>query len=274
MTEIKAKGFGLVEPKKDIRDYKLKKKVAYAAELPATYLIDIIPVKNQGSKPTCVAHSLAEIVEFHNMQANKPYTEFSTEYIYGNRSIGSYIGDGMRLRDALNAVRKDGDVEHDLLPGNSDYEEAMKKVNAQKKYLSEKAYPNRISTYYKVEGVNQIKYAILNHGPVIGCMDWPDVAYMDKDGVIDWDIDSNTNGHAVIFIGWDEENFIFQNSWGPIWGRGGIFKIPFYRYDELFYEVYGITDTITDDIQKPNIFVKIISPIINFLLNLIGNNCK
>ena len=31
--------------------------------------------------------------------------------------------------------------------------------------------------------------------------------------------------HAVLLVGWDEQNYILQNSWGSGWGQNGLFKL-------------------------------------------------
>ena len=47
----------------DSRDFTLE----VATDLPAAFALDDLPdVKNQGSKPTCTAHALSSIVEYHN----------------------------------------------------------------------------------------------------------------------------------------------------------------------------------------------------------------
>lgn len=45
------------------------------------------------------------------------------------------------------------------------------------------------------------------------------------------------SGHAVCIIGYDDEaqRFLVENSWGPHWGDGGFFGMP--------YEYFGATDT-------------------------------
>ena len=57
-------GLGAVPSPKDIRDYRLKFNTW--EEMPDTYyVVDKAMVKNQGEKPTCVAHALSEIIEYN-----------------------------------------------------------------------------------------------------------------------------------------------------------------------------------------------------------------
>ena len=122
-------GYGLVPSPYDIRDYVLSATVTDFANLPEEFDLGVVKIKNQGSKPTCVAHSVAELIEYHNYhQHNEEYKQFSTEFIYGAREPDYYMGDGMYLRDALKIAQKRGDVEYTYLPGNNDVEQAMKSV--------------------------------------------------------------------------------------------------------------------------------------------------
>ena len=79
----------------DARDYTINADT----NLPTEYSCPAkVPVKNQGTKPTCVAHAAASLVEYHHKRQNdNNYRAFSTEFIYGTRDIGYYVGDGMMI---------------------------------------------------------------------------------------------------------------------------------------------------------------------------------
>ena len=49
-----------------------------------------------------------------------------------------------------------------------------------------------------------------------------------------WKGDENYGGHAVACVGYDEDGFIIQNSWGSGWGYRGMTKLP---YDQLNYVI-------------------------------------
>jgi hypothetical protein len=68
------------------------------------------------------------LVEYFNYIQQKNNTKFSTEFIYGYRPDGYYVGDGMYIRDALKTLQKVGVPPIDYLKGNHNYETAMKKV--------------------------------------------------------------------------------------------------------------------------------------------------
>ena len=82
---------GCIPSKKDIRDYKLNKKVCHAVNLPEKFEVEHSAIKNQGGVGSCVAHSVSEILE----QLADNEIKYSTAWIYGYRPAGYYQGTGM-----------------------------------------------------------------------------------------------------------------------------------------------------------------------------------
>ena len=72
--------------------------------------------------------------------------------------------------------------------------------------------------------VDQIKSAILNYGPVT-CAVYCDINWANyKGGIFDSDLNIPKINHAVIIVGWDDNQGIngvwfIRNSWGPEWGE-------------------------------------------------------
>lgn len=261
-------GFGLIPSPPDIRDYTLAAGIT-KEKLPETFMNESVKIKNQGARSTCVAHSLSSLVEFHNLQETKSYDEFSTEFIYGCRTLDDYLGEGMHLRDGLKVIQKYGDVKYSVLPGNSIMNIARNKVIERFDELKEKAYPHRISAYYKINSLDELKYALYHYGPVPGAMKYYKKGKIASDGTYSYDTNNTYGNHAVLIVGWTEDGFIIQNSWGLFWGNKGYFKVLYKDMDILFYEYYGVTDNINDgNIKQPNKFIKFISPFINWILKL------
>ena len=266
-------GFGAIPSPPDIRDYVLSAPNLNTSNLPATYLNPPIKIKDQGTHSTCVAHSLASLIEFHNMKDAKNYTRFSTDFIYGCRVDSDYFGEGMYLRDGLKVIQKYGDVEYSLLPGNTNTPQACSKVNDNFDQLKTQAFPNRISTYYKINSLEELKYSLYHYGPVAAGMKWFDGSKVDLNGIYQYNPTDQFCGHAVLILGWDEENIIVQNSWGILFGKKGLFYVPFDKVDEVFKEMYGVTDDITN-IKTPTNTIKIIGPFINLILKIIQTLIK
>lgn len=248
----------------DIRDYKV---AVTAVEFPKTFILPEVTVKNQGGTGSCVAHACSSVVEFHNKRQEDTDIVFSTEFIYGYRPAGYYVGEGMYIRNALKTLREIGDCPVADLKGNHKCPEAMKAVEARLEELKDKAYPHRISTYAKVNTVDEIKQALMDFGYVVISMPW----YKDyklKDGVYSYSSDETLGYHCMVLYGWNEKGWLVHNSWGKVWGQKGKFVMPF---DFKWREAWAVTDEIKGegDIIRPedNWFVKTFAPIINTIAN-------
>jgi len=254
----------------DARDYKL---VCTAPEtFPTEFRLNLPFVKNQGNFPTCAAHAGSEIIEYFNYLQQGKQEEFSTDFLYGYRPEGYYQGDGMILRELCKTMVKHGDCLKQFCPTNSYYSDASATVSKSITKLLNTAYPNRISTYFSVSTVDEIKQALLSYGPVVCAMKWHRHAYLDKDFCYNKGDLSSYGGHAVVIVGWNDFGFIVQNSWGDDWGDKGFFYITYDDID-IIYDAYGITDTIiNDDIDKSGEkgFITVIKTILSFIYRLLN----
>lgn len=248
----------------DARDYTINADT----NLPTEYSCPAkVPVKNQGTKPTCVAHAAASLVEYHHKrQHDNNYRAFSTEFIYGTRDIGYYVGDGMMIRNALNTIRKYGVPFKTDCPGNNDVKEAMENINEKVDHYRELAYPHRVSTYYRCYTNDDIKTALVKHGPVLVSMNTYKGATIVND-TYTYDPKAEFGRHCVMVYGYDERGWLIQNSWGTFYAGDGRFVMPF---DYKFNEAWGITDEIISDevnIKKRNKFTNFIYKIYNKIVN-------
>ena len=263
---------GVVESSYDARDYKIKADSEFPEEFELPYKVS---VKNQGSKPTCVAHALSSLVEYHNLIETGKYRKFSTEFIYGTRDIGYYIGDGMVIRDALKTIQKYGDCYYADCPGNHDTANAMKNINEKVEEYRDLAYPHRIGSYYRVKTPEEIKTALMNHGPVVISMTCKDNAYI-ADDIYCYPQDAENSGrHCVLVVGWNENGWIIQNSWGALYAGDGYFTLPF---DFKINEAWGTTDQKDDcsllKRKVRNKFMNKVYEIINRIVNWFYNRKK
>lgn len=182
----------------DVRDYKI---AVLQQEFPTTFKLPTVTVKNQGSTGSCVAHACSSVVEYHNKRQENFDMVFSTEFIYGYRPKGYYVGEGMYVREALKTLQKVGDCPQAVLSGNHKCEKAMEVVNSKLDELVEKAKPHRISTYAKVKTVDEIKQALMSFGYVVVNMPWYK-NYKLKNGVYTYPENPEKSGyHCVIIYG-------------------------------------------------------------------------
>lgn len=253
----------------DIRDYT----ITADTEFPEVFSLETVPVKNQGLKPTCTAHALSSVVEYHHKRQHGNYKKFSTEFIYGMREDGDKIGDGLAIRRGLQTLLQYGDTYESDCAGNHDCEAAMRNVKSNFDSLKELAYPHRISAYFKINNADELKTALMKYGVAVVSMyihkgdrlvkDLYTVGTGDKDG-----------SHCVFVYGWNEKGWLTQNSWGRFYGGDGRFIIPF---DFQFREMWGVVDNITDgEFNKPkrnkilDVFYFLLNKILNFIFNLKG----
>ena len=247
----------------DARDYT----ITADKEFPASFALETVPVKNQWFTPSCVAHALSSVCEYHHKRQHGEYARFSTEFLYGLREDGYYIGNGMVIRDGLNTLLKYGNVFEGDCEGNHNYTYAMNHVAKDVDHLKELAYPHRISAYFKINNADELKTALMKHGVVVVSMDTHNLHILVND-VYKYTELGGSGRHCVFIYGWNEKGWLVQNSWGYLYGWDGRFIVPF---DFKFNEMWGITDNITDgNVNKPkrNRILDIIYSVINALVNL------
>ncbi len=207
---------GAIPSPADKRDYVITNLIACSENLPEEHknpIIDIAPVYDQGATNSCVACSLALMrwLQEYNQSGNKDM--FSAAYIYGARNSGMYQGEGMIAREALQIIRKKGDCLWSELPGYYNYAVSKQKSTA---IDSAKAYPFRISSFYSVGNMSQIKTAVLNLGAVTAVFPVYQCLYnAERDGIIRYTGAENTGDfHQMTIVGWDKNGWIIRNSWG------------------------------------------------------------
>ena len=173
----------------------------------------------------------------------------SVGHIYGNRKTSTYKDEGMIMRDALEAVRKYGDVRKELFPYNEEVPHVINLFERQSRTLFKEGYPNRISQYCRVDSPNAIKSALMAGNPVLMAMTW----YADME-VVDGVLVTNQlgweGGHCMFIYGWDERGWKVQNSWGPEWGNQGCMIVP---YEYPIEEFWTVTDDIIEntEVKRP-----------------------
>lgn len=200
---MKDKGLGCLESLKDLRDYIFNKDIVCANNYPEEFKLDNLPrIKNQKSVGSCVAHATSSIMEYH---ANG--TKLSTDFIYGIRH--KLFGDtehGMTLKNALRIVYKYGDMLESDLKGNTEVQEVFAKAEeafADQTKL-ERAIDFSIEGYTKLRTEKDIKYALMNHGPVLASFKWYD-DYKIENGILTFDKTKDHSLHALMIYGWNKD---------------------------------------------------------------------
>ena len=206
----------------------------------------------------------------------KKYRKFSTNFIYGTRDIGYYIGDGMCIRDALKTIRKYGDCYYSDCPGNTDLQESMEKINKDVENYRNLAYPHRVKSYYRATTAADIKTALMHYGPVVVSMTCKDGAKIVDDIYVYEDGAKSIGRHCVLIVGWNKFGWIIQNSWGESYASDGYFTLPF---SVKLNEAWGVVDQEDDysliKIKKRGKFMEgiyqLFNAVVNFAINFVKN---
>ena len=241
--------FGALFSKPDVRDYVASTKLS---EFPEEFELKMPKVKSQGAIGSCVAHSLATIVEYFNKKEIGRYREMSTGYIYGNRRLSLHKGSGMYTRDALRTVLQYGDVPNTYFNVNVEVPEAIDKFEESVDKIEKKGYNFKFAEYFKLANDKSIKTSLMENGPVVFAMPWYDDIEI-VDGIMNTDYvkTAKTGGHCMVIYGWNNIGWKVQNSWGAHWGNKGRIIIP---YGVPFKEVWGVKDAESTSsliIKKP-----------------------
>ncbi|PWB75581.1 hypothetical protein C3F09_02110 [candidate division GN15 bacterium] len=85
-----------------------------------------------------------------------------------------------------------------------------------------------VSGQYQIPSEDQMKQAIMDHGP-IGVGVAANAAFQAYGGGVFNGCTGGPINHAVVLVGWDDAQgvWILRNSWGPYWGEGGYMRIPY-----------------------------------------------
>ena len=216
----------------DLRDFRATR--TETVKLPNEFRLKTNTIKDQGTVSSCVAHSLSTIME------NRWNEVFSTGWIYGYRPEGYYMGYGMYPREALKTLLEKGAVLNNDFPYNIEMSSARDKVNSDLPRLESLAKPYTISSYCRLYSANEIKSWIYTKElPILAAIATNGIE-LDSNNIIQIPKKQAVLGHALTIVGWNELGFIVQNSWGSLWGDGGLAILP-YEYDIV--EAWGVTFT-------------------------------
>lgn len=264
--------YGCLPAKKDLRDYKIHTSANLAETFPETFELPRYgKIKNQGTISSCVPHATSTILEYFDKGQNV----LSTNFIYGlQERISGRVGKGMYLADACKIAKQYGDMLNSDCGGNSETP-ACKNI-AEKALADEEkaetAYNFRINSYYSCPTYKDIKHALINYGMVLGSIKMYRKYTIDEDGVIHMDTTSDYGLHCIVIYGWNEKGFLFQNSWGKLWGHNGCAVIPY--EDKIIVEAKALIDYENPDdeaLVRPvnNNILDILYKIVNFVLQLL-----
>lgn len=249
--EINKNLLGAIPSPDDKRDYHISMYAAAAPAFPQEFRLSYTEkIKDQGNIGSCVAQSLAYTREITEETQSGAFKEFSAGFIYGNRigTIGELFGnEGMSPRDALQNLQKYGDVLIEDFPENDVYPVVRDLVKARREELYKKAEAYKITSYIRLNTVDEVKTALMTLGPVTAMFPiYPSFNKITKANPVapipDTAKEAFQGYHEMTIVGWRKDNtWVVLNSWGAAWGDNGKCFIPF-TYP--VQEYWSITDKI------------------------------
>lgn len=241
---------GAVPSPEDTRDYKLDQLVAAAPKLDRIFVNPVnAPVFDQGQTSECVACSLA-LCKYHIEYRQTGDTQkFSPNYIYGNRGQSTNNGEGLIPREALSTLVDFGVPHYSDDEGFMNYPQALLYYNNNKELLDKNAHPYRITSYYRLNTLDEMKQAIALTGAITAMFPVYDCLYeADSNGQIKYNANKSNHNygyHEMTLVGWNDDLKAFddQNSWGISWGKNGHCNLP---YNYPIIEAWCFVDNIIE----------------------------
>lgn len=258
---------GCIPSPPDNRDYTFERVALTSGSIPKTYLNQGMPILDQGSVGSCVAHCCATAFGYGELTNGKNNThDMSRGFVYANRRDSDYQGEGMNIRQALKQFNHCGDCEQADFPWNETYPKVKSRLDANKEMYLNKAEPYKILNYFRCYNEDEIKLAVINNGAVI--MSMPLFPSFASECPMPGEDEVATGYHAMCIVGWDEAGWIIQNSWSKSWGNKGRLHVP---YEYPITEFWGMTvdPSIPEAPKKQNWLIKLIKELYRVLKALI-----
>lgn len=236
----------------DPRDFKF---AAFAGTLPLperfSRLNEMPGVRNQGNLGTCVGHAAWAVKEWQErQQKNNPAGGLSPAFIYAlSKTLDGIPNEpGTYPRVALKVLYDHGDCPEKDFP----YSNLTRDVRPEQPPAGafDNAVPFKVSAYAKVTGIDELKRAIVEQGPVLAGVLVTE-SFVQAKETIPLPAGRILGGHAVCLCGYDDkqEAFLLMNSWGSGWGVNGFSWLPYtfvsWKTDDgipAFFEAWACVD--------------------------------
>jgi hypothetical protein len=241
----------------DSRDFTIDKfKVASATQLPTEYIIPYVPdIYDQGTSSMCVAFALAGMKQSHEWKERGVKKRYSPAFIYSNREITDWQGEGMIPRQALKRL-KYGTCEFNDFNTIGTYQTCKSIFNQKANQLVPLALPQKVYAYAKLKNTQEIKQCLFEFQmPVFISIDVYDSFYSTgSNGIVSPSSGNNNGGHGVLVVGWkcisNIEYLIILNSWSTSWAANGFCYLNPNTYP--INEIWAVLDqNPQQEINKP-----------------------
>ncbi len=217
------------------------------------------PVYNQGEMGSCTANAIAAALEFDMMKQGMPDFMPSRLFIYYNeRAMEGTVGSdaGAQIRDGIKSVASQGDCPESqwpyiVTPANPDgtfppdapaATQPPQGCYAAARQYEALQYESVDQNLADLKGCLASGYPVVFGFTVYQSFETAQVAQT-GDVPMPSGSDAPIGGHAVVAVGYDDDDqlFICRNSWGSGWGDAGYFYMHY---------SYLLDDNLSSDFWK------------------------
>jgi C1A family cysteine protease len=234
LRQRKIARYGWVPDLPDHRDFLFGARRKVPAKFPPA--VDLrglcSPIEDQGQLGSCTANALAGAVEFLEDKDRFSFFDASRLFIYYNERVIEHTtgtDSGAMLRDGIKTLAKQGVCSETLWPYTLSQFKAKPSARCYKDALG-----RRITSYERLETLDDMRACLASGFPfVFGFTVYEsfESAAVAKSGILPMPRsgEATVGGHAVLAVGYNEKEkrFLIRNSWGPMWGLRGYFKMPY-----------------------------------------------
>ena len=190
------------------------------------------PVEDQGPLGSCTANALAGAMEYLEVKTTGRNLDFSRLFIYFNERVLEGNADqdaGAQLRDGIKTLADKGTCPESLWPYN-----VARYRNKPPDACYQEAKKHLITSYLRLSSLDEMKATLADGFPfVFGFAVYQsfESAQVARTGTVPMPKKGERmiGGHAVLGVGYDDlrGRVKVRNSWGPKWGKGGYFTLPY-----------------------------------------------
>ncbi|MCK9460660.1 MAG: hypothetical protein M0R80_13560 [Proteobacteria bacterium] len=199
-------------------------------DFPAEFTLPLLPfVLDQDGYGMCVSYSLRAVLDMQAV-ADGDFHSHSAAFIYGNRKVTDYQGEGMYPYQALANLQTDGACLDSEFPARNEYP-VLRKMITDKMRVS--AAQHRIDSSRHLYTPDEVKSCLIHTGAVSIMIPVYDEFYDVRDsGILPMpDTTVTPNGyHEMTICGWRNiggvEYWRVLNSWGGGWAYSGYCFMP------------------------------------------------
>lgn len=264
---VNGRVFSLEKDPRDSRDYKFGNTAFMDSHISmqVDHSRQMSPVKDQGSLGSCVAFAVAALKEWQEQREFKIKLKLAGAYLrsgwffdvseqwiyYMSKKIDPWPNqEGTSIRYAMKVLHKVGAPDERAWGYNDESE------GDSQSWSKSSSRWQLISSYYRIEGINELK-AALSKSPVpigVGCFE--EMPRVGSNGIIPDPTSRSRSlgGHAVCAVGYDDAQGLikFKNSWSVKWGQDGYGYLSYDYINKYLWDAWvGYDASISKDDLKP-----------------------